>query len=240
MTGTPAARRRPPAAGAGRAALTALALWFAALAAAQPAPALVVWDFDNQTPAGASSLPAEKLDYLRRALSENLTVALLAVPGLQVVERQRLKDVLAEQKLSAGELADEDARLRLGRIVGAGRMVFGGFFALGDAVQVNLRVVDSATSQVWFSDEVTADADSAMERVQAMNRHLIQRLGGGAEAARGYPAKVWQAYDQALALSDAGRYEQAIEALQRLLAQQSDFTPAERQLVALLEKMRRR
>jgi len=43
-----------------------------------------------------------------------------------------------------------------------------------------------------------------------------------------------------LALSDAGRYDQAVEALQRLLAKNNDFTPAERQLVALLDKMRRR
>ena len=120
--------------------------------------AVVVWDFDNQSPNAAQS--AATADFLKRSLSENLTVSLLQVAGLPVLERQKLKDLLAEQKVSATELADEDARVRLGRIVGAGRMVFGGYFVLGDEVQVHVRVVDTATSRVLFSDETTSSLQS--------------------------------------------------------------------------------
>jgi curli biogenesis system outer membrane secretion channel CsgG len=216
--------------------LAALVLALALPAAAQGLPAVVVWDFDNQTPAGR-----ERWDYLRRVLPESLNAALLASPGLQVVERQRLKDVLAEQKLASGELADEDTRLRLGRIAGAGRMVFGGFFALGDVIQVNLRVVDTATSRVLFADEISASAETVLQQAEGVNRRLAHTLGGAdSKPARDYPRAVWQAYDAALALSDSGRYEEAIAALQVLLAQNNQFTPAERQLVALLDKTRRR
>jgi TolB-like protein len=210
--------------------------------AQQPAagPGVVVWDFDNQTPPGAAAVPPGELNYLQRALAEAVTLALLDIAQLPVVERQRLRDLLAEQKVGASELADTDARLRLGRIVGASRMVFGGFFALGDQVQVNVRVVDSATSRVLFSDEFNAPIDAAMARAEALARRLAHALGGGAALGRGYPAHLWQAYDRALALSDAGEFEQAVAALQRLLAAHNDFTPAERQLVALLDKMRRR
>ena len=211
-----------------------------ALAAGDAAAGIVVWDFDNQTAPGASTLGSGQLDYLQRALSESVTAALLEAPGFVVVERQRLKDVLAEQKLGASDLADPDTRIRLGRIAGAGRMVFGGFFALGDMVQVNLRVIDAATSRVLFSDEMASPADAVMQQVQAVNRRLVRTLGGAGGAGREYPRALWQAYDAALALSDAGRYDQAVEALQRLLAKNNDFTPAERQLVALLDKMKRR
>ena len=152
---------------------TGLAVWAWALSfwlcwaptapAAAPAaalPAVVVWDFDNQTPAALAR--GDAFDFLRRSLSENLTTALLQVAGLPVVERQRLKDLLAEQRVSAGELADEDARVRLGRIVGAARMVFGGFFVIGDEVQVHVRVIDTATSRVLFSDELTAPLPTVM------------------------------------------------------------------------------
>lgn len=206
--------------------------------AAARLPAVVVWDFDNQT--AVSALPAERTDFLRRSLSENLTGALLQVPGLPVVERQRLKDLLAEQKLGAGSLADEDARLRLGRIVGASRMVFGGFFVIGDAVQVHVRVVDTATARVVFSDESTSTLDTVMQQVEPMNRRLVQALGGAAAAGSTWPAEAWLAYDRALALADAGQLDAAVQALQALLARQKDFTPAERQLVALLERMARR
>ena len=206
-------------------------------AAGQALPAVVVWDFDNQSPA---ALPGgEQGDFLQRSLSENLTAALLQVPGLAVVERQRLKDLLAEQRLTAGEVADQDARLRLGRIVGASRMVFGGYFLLGGEVHVHLRVIDTSTSRVLFSDETTAPLAQVMEQVSPMNRRLARLLGGGG-GGRSYPAEVWQSYDRALALADAGRIDDAVQALRSLLAREKDFTPAERQLVALLDKMARR
>ena len=207
-------------------------------AAAAGLPAVVVWDFDNQSPAAA---PGDRSDFLRRSLSENLTVALLQVPGLPVVERQRLKDLLAEQKVAASELADEDARLRLGRIVGAARMVFGGYIVLGDEVQVHVRLIDTATSRVLFADEASGSVATVMQDIEPLNRHLAQALGGVAPGApRRFAPATWQAYDRALALADAGRLDAAVQALQDLLAQDKDFAPAERQLVALLDRMARR
>lgn len=215
----------------------------ALLSAAAPAqtaalPAVVVWDFENQTP-GISS-PGERSDFLKRALSENLTVTLLQVAGLPVVERQRLKDLLAEQKLTAGALADEDTRLRLGKIIGAQRMVFGGYFVLGDAVQVHVRVIDTATSRVLFSDETATPLAEVMARVSPMNQRLAAAMGGAAASPRAHSPETWQAYDHALALADAGNFDAAVQALQGLLARDKDFVPAERQLVALLDRMARR
>ncbi|MCU0949570.1 MAG: CsgG/HfaB family protein [Burkholderiaceae bacterium] len=226
-----------------RAALAGLAAGAAAAvlpARAQPGPAaaalpaVVVWDFDNQSP-----LPGQG-EFLRRALSENLTAQLLRVPGLPVVERQRLREVLAEQKVAASELADAEARLRLGRIVGAARMVFGGFFVLGEQVQVHVRVVETATSRVLLSDEFSGELATVMQQVEALNRRLTRALGGAASPGLTYAAASWEAYDRALALADAGRVDDAITALQSLLTQDKNFHPAERQLVALLEKASRR
>jgi len=201
-------------------------------------PAVVVWDFDNQTPGAVPG--AGPSDFLRRSLSENLTASLLQVAGLPVLERQRLKDLLAEQKVSAAELADEDARVRLGRIVGAGRMVFGGYFVLGDQVQVHVRVVDTATSRVLFSDETSTAMASVMQQIEPLNRRLSRALGAGAGPGLSFSAASWQAYDDALALADAGRLDDAVLALQALLGKDKGFAPAERQLVALLDKLSRR
>ena len=222
------------------AALLAAAGAGAAAAQGRPPAAVVVWDFDNQTPPGATQLAPAQLDYLRRALSEKLTARLMDGAGVSVVERQRLRDVLAEQKLASSDLVDADTRVRLGRIVGAGRMVFGGFFALGSEVQVHLRLVETGTSRILFSDEFIAPAAAVIERAEAAAARLIAVLGGSATAASEYPASVWQAHDRALTLSDAGRFEEAIAALQHLLAEHKDFAPAERQLIGLLEKMSRR
>jgi TolB-like protein len=231
------------------------ALWWAAAcgwmlaAASAPAqtpavlPAVVVWEFDNQSPPGMSPAAPEAA-FLRRTLAESLTAQLLQVPGMPVVERQRLRDLLAEQKVSAADLVDDEARVRLGRIVGAARMVFGGYFVLGSEVQVHVRVVDTATSRVLFSDESQSALASVMQQVEPMNRRLARALAGGAGATGG-PALAasqasWQAYDDALALADAGKLDDAVRALQALLARDRTFSPAERQLLALLDKMARR
>ena len=91
-----------------------------------------------------------------------------------------------------------------------------------------------------FSDEAVAPAAQLMQDVAVLNQRMAQALGGGAPPGRSYSAQSWLAYDQALALADAGQLDQAVDALQRLLGQDKNFTPAERQLVALLEKMARR
>jgi hypothetical protein len=167
-------------------------------------------------------------------------VSLLQVAGLPVLERQRLKDLLAEQKVSAAELADPDARVRLGRIVGAGRMVFGGYFVLGDQVQVHVRVVDTTTSRVLFSDELTTGLAQVMQQVEPLNRRLTRALGAQGKPGVTFSESSWQQYDQALALADAGRLDDAVQSLQALLTRDKAFAPAERQLVALLDKLSRR
>lgn len=210
--------------------------------AAAPArlPALVVWDFEDRTVTALSALPPERTEWLRRTLAESLVTALLRTPGQAVVDRVRLREVLAEQKLGSDALADEAARLRLGRIVGAERMVFGSFFVVGDAVQVNLRVVDTATSRVLYADEATAPFDTVMAEQPQWAARVVKALGGRGDAGTAFPPELWQAHDRAAALADAGRLDEAVAALQRLLQQRSDFEPAERLLSAVLQTMARR
>jgi TolB-like protein len=232
-----APRRRAAVLSAGA---LALALALPAAAAPAPLPAVVVWDFDNQTVPALSTLPVGAVDFLQRSLSESLVVALLQSPGQTVVDRLRLQAVLAEQKLGAGELADEATRLRLGRIVGARRMVFGGFFVVGRTVQVNLRVVDTGSSQVLFADESTADFDAVMQQQPQLAARVVRALGGDGGAVAAHPPAAWQAHDRALALADAGRLDEALAALQTLLTAHPGFAPAERLVPVLLESMARR
>ena len=153
---------------------------------------MVVWDFDNQTVAALSAVPRNQADWLQRTLSESLVSALLQTPGQTVVDRLRLQEVLAEQKLASGSLADEATRLRLGRIAGAERMVFGGFFVVGDAVQVNVRVVDTGSSRVLFSEEQTAPLAEVMQQQPALAARVAQALGGRGAALADHPARFEQ------------------------------------------------
>jgi len=216
----------------------------AAIAQAQGLPGqatstVVIWNFEDHTAAAATSV--RHVEFLLRTLPDAVLETLLAEPGLVVVDRLRLQDILAEQKLGSSELSDEAARLRLGRIVGANYMVFGGFMVVGEQVQVDLRVVASATTEVVFADQFTAAFDGILAETQRIAGAAALALGGHPRApADVLPDAVWPEYERALALSDAGRVQEAIEALTDLLNRHGDFAAAERQLVNLYAKLARR
>ena len=112
-----------------------------------PAPtAITVWPFDSLVH-GKESNSGERL-LLQELLPDLLGAELSTSPRLRLVERQRLGDVLAEQKLGASELADDATRLRLGRLVGARWMVFGSHLRIGDAWQIDARIVDVESSRI--------------------------------------------------------------------------------------------
>ena len=202
------------------------------------APVIAVWDFDNHTVPEVTTLT--QLDFLSRSLSELTLGTLGGGANFKVVDRIHLQQVLVEQQIGSSVLTDADARLRLGRIMGAQRMVFGSFMAVADEIQVNLRAVDSATSQVVFADEFTSTYADVLVQAQKMSVKLARTLG--APAMKPMPAQsnqLWLAYDQVLADADAGRFDKALDALKILLAQAPDFAPAQRQLSAVLEQLAR-
>jgi curli biogenesis system outer membrane secretion channel CsgG len=202
---------------------------------------VAVWDFDFyevQNPTSASA------DNLSRALSEILIEQLMSFPGTQVVERSRLREILDEQKLGSSALADEDARLRLGRIAGAKQMVFGSLMRIGEVTRVDVRLVSVASSQVLGSYEVTSSAQDLVATMQSVAGEVVSSLFGGKiveREGRAAPASAatLARFDTALALMDQKDFAAALDAFQKILQTDPDFTPAERQIAFALEQISR-
>lgn len=96
---------------------------------------------DLESPGGP--LPAEGLAL---AYPRALAAALQTAPGITVVDRELLEDVLTELDLGASELASPAAALKLGRILSAGFMVAGSLWRSGTEVEVQVRLIDSETT----------------------------------------------------------------------------------------------
>ena len=104
--------------------------------------AVAVWDFDNLSPARYAQPD------LGERLAAEATEAIMRKGGCEVVERQRLLLVLEEQNLGTQAFVDESSRLRLGKIVGAGMMLFGAYQSFGgDQTRIDMRLVDVETGQ---------------------------------------------------------------------------------------------
>jgi len=103
--------------------------------------AIAVWNIENLWPQQG------KPDF-GELFSDQIISALSKKGTYRIVERKKLLLALNELNVGSTGLASESSRLRLGRIVGARWMIFGGYFATPDQMRVDLRMVEVETGKV--------------------------------------------------------------------------------------------
>jgi len=104
-------------------------------------PGVAVWELEDLTGEG-------QLAHAGELLAAQITDTLGKQGKYVVVERSRLVRILEEQHLSASSLADRQTQLRLGELIGARYMVFGGYQMLGYTVRIDIRLVDVETGRI--------------------------------------------------------------------------------------------
>jgi curli biogenesis system outer membrane secretion channel CsgG len=118
----------------------------------QQTPAVAVWNLENMNPDEAVGTDMGEL------LAAKVIETIKESNRFEVVERERLLLTLEELNLGSSLMVDESTRLRIGRIVGAQFMVFGGYFVLGDMMRLDLRLVQVETGRVVKAAQKTATA----------------------------------------------------------------------------------
>jgi len=103
--------------------------------------------FDNNT-----GNPA--LDPLRKGLADMLITDLAGIGSLQIVERDKLNQVLGELKLSQSKFIDPRTAQKLGKGLAAEFIMTGGYTVAGDTLRVDVRVIEVATGKVAASEKV--------------------------------------------------------------------------------------
>lgn len=108
-----------------------------------PGPrSVAVWDMENMSPDRPVAFDWGEL------LSAGVIQTFQESKDYSVVEREKLIRVLEELQLGSSALADDDTRLRLGKLVGAQTMVFGGYLVVGDMMRLDMRLVNVETGAV--------------------------------------------------------------------------------------------
>lgn len=89
---------------------------------------------------------------LREGVPQTMTVmienCLQENTSIRLVDRHLMDKTLAELKLGSSKLAEQETRLRLGRLQAVRMMVSGRMIFAGAETQVSLRCIDTQTSQV--------------------------------------------------------------------------------------------
>ncbi|MGZ6970389.1 MAG: TPR end-of-group domain-containing protein, partial [Thermoanaerobaculia bacterium] len=156
----------------------------------------------GSTRAGGSSAPASTAEnviavlafanitqntednWLGTGIMETVTADLKNVPGLSVIGCERVceveKRLTGETTRGASELA-----IRLGREVGARRVVTGGFQGVGDVMRITARVTDVESGEVV----TTVKVDGSRSDLFALQDRVVTELAAGLHFASSLAAR---------------------------------------------------
>ena len=196
--------------------------------------------FDNNTNDAS-------LDVLRKGIADMVVTDLSAVPGVTVVEREKLEAVLGELELQGSKLVDPATAQKIGKFVGAKYAVTGAFAAVDPELRLDVRLIEVATARVVLAEKVTGKKD----RLFALEEQLVAKFAKGLGATAAGAAVDQGAGDVAtllefargLDLADKGQAEEASKRLQAVVAKAPQFklaaqryTDVMRQLYAARDK----
>lgn len=116
---------------------------------------------------------------LGRFLAEKLITRLYQTKKFKVIERQLLNKIVNEQKLSLTGLIDQSTALRLGKLLGVDAIAAGTVTDLGKILDVNARLINTETGEVFGVASVEIAKDEA----------VLKLMEQGESAANTVPAK---------------------------------------------------
>ena len=156
--------------------LTAAALALAPVVPSAPAqaqgdqrPTVAIMYFNN----GSFGKDAKDYDALGRGVADFLITDMASNPGIRVVERQALDNIMKEQDLGNSQRMDSETASKIGKLLGARYMIFGGFITDPKGnVQLNARAVNTETGMIVHTDAVSGKADGMMDVIRGLSDKL--------------------------------------------------------------------
>ncbi|HRE91170.1 MAG TPA: CsgG/HfaB family protein, partial [Myxococcota bacterium] len=182
--------------------------------------------------ANASSEPG--LETLGKGLQSMLTTDLARVQALTLVERSRLQDIVAEQKLSQSGLIDKTTAAKIGKLVGASHLLGGTYTVVGGTMRLDARLFAVKGGDVLLAEEMTGEKDAFFELEKQLVNKLVSTLGVKLDAKeRANLARIHTAdfgafttFSQGVAAFDQQKYDEAMEKLRAAMQIDGEFNLA--------------
>jgi TolB-like protein len=139
---------------------------------ATPAPrkTVAILYFDNYT---------GKADYdpLGKGISSMMISDLSVVQEIQLVERERMQDLIKEIDAQHTRYFDSTTAVKVGKMMGAEYVVVGSFATVEPSMRIDTRVVRVETGQIVKTAQVTGDQNKFFDLEQSLADKLIDGLG---------------------------------------------------------------
>lgn len=205
---------------------------------------LAVLDFENN-----SLFNRDEYQPLSQGLAEIMITELNQIQSIQVVERQKIKSVLDEIKLSQSGLISEQSSIQAGKLLGAHQLVFGSYLASPDKkIRIDVRIVNVETGLTIKAEEVTGKPKQVLSLIKKLCRKMLKDLdirltkdeSKGLDKGEKIAMEAVVHFSQGLNFEDQGELKKAGISYKAALDVEPKFSQARFRLNRVLEELRER
>jgi TolB-like protein len=184
------------------------------------------------------------LDKLRKGLAGMLISDLSNVNMIDIVERDRIEDILDEQELNNTSAFDQNTASEIGKLLGAEIILTGAYFEMFDSFRIDARFIDVETGEILKAEGVDGESSQFFRLEKQLMWKIIRNLDISltdveVKTMNEMENKQQVSYDDALAFSraldekDAGNIVEAIDILEKIIEDNPDFQAANEEMVRL-------
>lgn len=185
--------------------------------------------FDN-----SSSEPA--LDKLKKGLADMLITDLSNINMLTIVERDKIENILQEQKLNNSKDFDPNTASKIGKLLGAQIILTGGYFEMMGSLRVDARFIDVQTGKILKSDGVDGESNNFFKLQKQLTWKIIKNLDikvsgeeksfiTNQEKQNKLTFEDSKLYSNALDFYDKKNNKKAMELLDKIIKKYPEFQP---------------
>lgn len=213
-----------------------------ALVAQSAKPTVAIMYFNNNV----ITKDARDYDGLSKGLPDFLITEMSANSAIRVVERDQVQKLIDEQKLVGAGQVDRESAVKVGKLLGAQHMIFGGFMADPKGnFRIDARSVNVETGAIEFTDRVQDRSDNVLVLIGQLASRLNTGLKlpasptrtgdmsapagaqqAGAPTSTKLPMRAAVLYGKALDMADKGDKARAVELFGAVLKEFPDYAPA--------------
>ena len=217
-------------------------LFFILLISAAPAfafestPTLAVLDFENN-----SFFKPEEVQALSKGLAQIMITELNGSGAIRVVERQKLRSLMDELKLSQSGMVSEQGSLQVGKLIGAKHLVFGGYMVMmDDKIRIDVRIIEVETGLTLKAGEVTGKTKDVLSLVQKLSNKILKDLNIMLTENGETPGRIsidaLKLFSKGIEFEDKGDTARALECYRKAMDQEPDFQQAKDRAARLYKR----
>jgi len=201
---------------------------------------IAVLDFENN-----SFFKAEEYDPLTKGLAEMFVTELSSLEALQVVERQKLKSVLDELKLSQSGLISEKNSTEVGKLLGAHHLVFGGYMVtMDEKIRIDVRVVEVETGLTLNAGQETGKTKDILRLIQKLSTKIVKDLNvqlskneeRSLKKSKAFDMQAVVYYSKGVEYEDNGQLREAYLSYKQALEIEPEFNQVKKRISLLVQK----